>query len=116
MTLKDDLEQFTGTTEYHKLSIFPVLATDGTAYFCEKAEAYWLFDKMAAITMQHPEQAFIVCEVNSKDNKCTIKFQDGNYNYFCEKKIPYTDLPEGEWDFFISNLPNQKVILLPSEY
>lgn len=34
--LKSDLEQFTGTFAYHKLSFLPIYATDGVAYFVQE--------------------------------------------------------------------------------
>lgn len=114
--LKQNLSEFIGTLHYHKLGYFPVLATDGVAYFCEKAKAYWLFDDMSAVAMQKQNEEFIVVTAKSKNEKCNVVYDDGNDNKIFEQHYGYTDLPEGEWMFYISNYPTQKVIMLPSEY
>ena len=114
---KASLAQFIGTMYYHKLSLFPVLATDGVKYFCEKASAFWLFDDMSAVTVTKAKnEEFIVAAATSKDNECDVVYDDGNKNKIYEQHYDYTDLPEGEWKFYISNYPTQKVIMLPSEY
>ena len=114
---KASLAQFIGTMYYHKLSLFPVLATDGVRYFCEKASAFWLFDDMSAVTVTKAKnEEFIVAVATSKDNECDVVYDDGNENKIYEQHYDYTDLPEGEWKFYISNYPTQKVIMLPSEY
>jgi hypothetical protein len=118
--LKLDLKQFIGTTAYHKLSIYNVYATDGVAYFCDNAECYWLFDEMSDFITRKTNEVFVVADINcynTQNGHCaTIKFTDGNYNELGGKVIDWTDLPVGEWKFFISNYPEQKIIMLPSEY
>lgn len=110
------LQEFTGTMLYHKISVFPLLATDGVAYFCENASAYWLFDDMALFTLTQKNQEFIVVNAVSKNKKCDVFFDDGNNNKLGKKHYKYTDLPEGNWKFYISNYPTEKIIMLPSEY
>jgi len=117
-SLRNELEQFTGTMTYHRVSLFPVLATDGVAYFCKKAGAYWLFDEMAAFAMNHPNEKFIVVTVNVTGCVATIRYDNGNYEDIGGKVVDYTDLPPNQdgWEFYISNYPNEKIIMLPSEY
>ena len=113
---KAELQGFTGTMQYHRLSYFPVLATDGVSFFCEKAQAYWLFDDMSAVTMSNQDEEFIVAIAKSKDAKCDVVYDDGNGNELFKQHYNFTDLPEGDWKFFISNYQTEKVIMLPSEY
>lgn len=110
--LKNNLQQFIGTEYYHRLSILKVLATDGVRYFCDKAKAYWLFDEIASFITFKTKEPFVVVKINCADNKCTILYEDGNCKKLHEEKIPYTDLPEGEWKFYAID----KIVLLPSEY
>ena len=78
---KTGLAQFIGTMYYHKLSLFPVLATDGVKYFCEKASAFWLFDDMSAVTVTKAKnEEFIVAVATSKDDECDVVYDDGNGN------------------------------------
>lgn len=114
--LKRDLEQFTGTFAYHKLSFLPIYATDGVTYFCTRAKAMWLFDDMSFIALTNKQEEFIVTFISVKDNECDITYTDGNNNLIHKQHYPYTDLPAGDWKFYISNNPEQRVIMLPSEY
>lgn len=108
---KQDLAQFIGTEAYHRLSIFPMLATDGVRYFCEKAEAFWLFDEMCAFTIDHRTEPFIVAEVVANDSKAVVTYSDGDCRKLATKNFYHSDL-EGEYKFYINN----GVIMLPSEY
>lgn len=116
---KDGLNQFYGTEMYHKLNYYNVYATDGVAWFCENAECYWLFDEMCEWCFKHKDEPFIVVKVSVAPtddlHTATINVEDGNCNDI-DGKVLQTDMPVGEWKFFISNYPEQKVIMLPSEY
>lgn len=118
--LQYDLEQFYGTQYYHRVSLFPVYATDGVTYFCERASAFWLFDEMAEFAMSNKDEHFIVAIAKStpveSHTEVTLIFEDGNKGELGKRHFEFSDLPEGEWKFYISNHPEQKVILLPSEY
>lgn len=113
---KAELQGFSGTMEFHRLSLFPVLATDGVAFFCENAKAYWLFDDMSCVAMKKKNEEFIVVKAKSKNGKCNVVYDDGNGNKIFKQHYDYTDLPEGEWKFYISNYPTEKIIMLPNEY
>ena len=113
MSIKDDLKQFTGTINYHRLTYYPIYCTDGVAYFAEKLGAYWLVDEIGH-HVKHPlkEHPFITIKVKSKDNKADIRFEDGNYKHLLTRHIPFTDLEEGEYKFFFTD----DVLMLPTEY
>ena len=110
--LQQDLQQFIGTEYYHRLGLYTILATDGVRYFCEKAEAFWLFDEIADFITNDTEEPFVCVIAESKNNKGKITFEDGNCNKLKTKDIPYTDLPEGTWKFFVTDC----IVMLPSEY
>lgn len=113
MTLKEDLQQFIGTTAYHRLTYYPIYCTDGVAFFANKTESYWLVDEIGHhVTHPLKDQPFVYIVVKSKDNKADIRFEDGNKKHLLTKHIPFTDLPEGEWKFFYAD----RVLMLPSEY
>lgn len=113
---KKDLEQFTGTEQYYKLGLYETLATDGVLFFCQQAEAFWLFDEIAHFVKHKTKEPFVVADVISWDTDnghlATIKFTDGNDNELGGKIIDFTDLPVGEWKFFVQD----NVCMLPSEY
>ena len=113
MSFKDELSQFTGTLAYHRVSYYPIKATDGILFFAEKAGAFWLMDEIGhAVTRPLKNEPFICVKVKSKDGKADIRFEDGDYKHLLTKHIPFTDLEEGEYKFFYTD----NVLMLPSEY
>lgn len=112
---KDDLHAFFGTENYWRLNPFTnMVATDGTKFFCERAGAFWLFDEIALTVPKIKNEAFIVVRAISheENNTGTINYEDGNCNQLTSKHIDYTDLPKGEWKFYVID----NVVMLPSEY
>ena len=110
--LKKELQQFIGTTAYHRLSICKTVATDGVLHFCSNAGAFWLFDEIAWFTETQTKEPFVYVIAKSKDNKAEVVFEDGNGKQLGIRTFGYTDLPEGEWTFYVTD----GVAMLPSEY
>jgi hypothetical protein len=50
--------------------------------------------------------------LSSKDRSAVIKVADGNENIVYTKQIEFTDCPEGDWIFYLTD----NVLLLTSEY
>lgn len=111
--LEEDLQQFIGTTMYHRLTILPLNCTDGVAFFAQKAEAYWLIDEIALAYQFRDlkDKKFIVIEVDAKNDKADVKYSDGNENVLYKKHYDFTDL-EGSYKFYLTN----NVLMLPNEY
>ena len=110
--LKENLEQFYGTENYFKNPLLKYKYTDGIKYFAEKAGAYWLLQEINSIYVNLRCPVFLNIEVVSKNHKADIIVDDGNDNVLKKKYITFTDLPEGEWQFFLTD----NILLLPSEY
>ena len=111
--LKNNLRQFIGTQQYHKLSLIPLLATDGVSYFVKTAQAFWLVDFVAAMTYSKlKNEEFIVVKVKSENEEVDIIFNNGNKTVLHKEHINYSDLPEGDWKFYVTD----NVMMLPSEY
>lgn len=113
--LQANLDQFYGTELYYINPLMKFTYTEGVKYFAENAGAYWLLQEINFIYVdlqQIGKAEFLNIKVISKDNKADIIVDDGNDNILKKKHIAFTDLPEGEWKFFLTN----NVLLLPSEY
>lgn len=117
--LKSELAQFTGTENLYFNPLYRNLRyTDGVKCFTERAGAYWMLDIIG--TEFHPKTTgenpkwdyFLSITMGVKDSKAKIKVTDGNETTFAAKEISYTDCPEGEWNFYLTD----NVLLLPSEY
>lgn len=113
---KGDLNQFTGTEEWHRHSLArKVLYTDGAKHVAECGGAYWLLDEIA-----HAQSMRVVAgegfqlwrlKVNP-DHTASLACEDGNSNVVFSKEIPFTDFPLDEIAFYFTG----SVIMLPSEY
>ena len=76
-----------------------------------RAGAYWFIDIVG--TEIHPMNLeFAVVKLVSKDGAGSVVVEDGNGNTSWEKKIEFTDCPEGVWSFYLVD----GTLLLPSEY
>ena len=117
--LKTELAQFTGSEHLYFNPLYRRLNyTDGIKYFAERAGAYWLLDIIG--TEFHPKTTgenpkwdyFLSITMKVKDSKAQVKVTDGNDTTFTTKAISYTDCPEGEWHFYLTD----NVLMLASEY
>ncbi len=114
-----DLSQFTGSERVYFNPLYKAMHyTDGVQYFANEAGAYWLLDIIGTEFFpktlgRDPEwDSFLVIEVTVRDSAAVITVNDGNDNIFTTKEISYTDCPEGEWKFYLTD----NVLLLPGEY
>ena len=111
---KEELSNFTGTEQYHRLTILPLNCTDGIAYVAEKGKAFWLIDAIASYQTKEFQNKypFQVWTLKVKDNKGMLHASDGNDNLIQTQSIPYTDFPLKEITLYLTD----NVLLLPSEY
>ena len=109
--LRDALFQFYGTEHWYKMIFGPTTYTDGVKFFADSAGAHWFLDIVATeiATLRVPF-AYIILTV--KGEKADINVTDGNDNYLWRRHIDFTDCPEGEWKFYLTD----NVMLLPGEY
>jgi len=106
-----DLNQFSGTTRYYRYWTQRLLYTDGVQYFAQRAGAYWFLDIVATEIIGLPEP-FMVVKLLSENDSGVITVDDGNGKIVYRRKIEWTDCPEGEWKFYLTD----GVMMVPSEY
>ena len=88
---------------------------------CAEAGCYWLLDVLAteiqANSFTQKQSILCIAQVVVKDQKCEItgEFFDGDTEPYT-KHVPYTDLPEGTWNFYMSCEDGKVICYLPSEY
>ena len=112
---ESDLSHFTGSENYYRIAFSKIVITDGVHFVREKAQSYWLVDKIAAL--QH-EQKIAKCEfqvwklkVDNQSAVLTMK-EDSDQPDIYSEKIDYTDFPLAEITFWLAN----QVLYLPSEH
>ena len=89
---------------------------------CAEAGGYWLLDILATELPQqfklHPDGYLCIVKVTVRDQSATIvgEFQDGDPDPY-RRKVDYTDLPEGEWMFYLSDDGDGSITcILPKEW
>lgn len=122
--IKAIMDNATGTANYHRVNPFYrfVLATDGVLTVLEQAKCFWLFDVVGSYypQMKAIEDSFFVAtlEVKKSSAKFKITHEDlqGNDIIVAKQAIDFTDLPDGDYKFFICTQDEYYVVMCPSEY
>ena len=114
-----NLKQFTGSENWYKHPLSGYTYTDGVKYLAEKAEAYWLIDKILITTKHIPKlqlqeyQEFTSWKLIVNDDRtATLIAEDGNGHKIYSEKINYTDFPLKEINLWFEN----GTLILPSEH
>jgi hypothetical protein len=113
MNLKEELNGFTGTEAYHKLTLGPTLATDGVKHLAERGNCFWLIDVIASYQDKFKDVPFQVWEIVRTGNSAVITMkEDSDKPDLVTQEIEFTDLPLDELTLYVIH----GVLLLPSEY
>lgn len=113
-----DLAHFTGSETFYRHALMrSVVYTEGVQYLAERASAYWLVDKIAALQLESKikREAFQVWKLTVADSKATLVCEDGNNNAVYSERIEFTDFPLDHINLY-AVMGEQRVIMLPSEY
>jgi hypothetical protein len=112
----NQLNQFTGTAKYYRISRRHLL-TEGTKYLAEQAACFWLMDTIASHLVEiGTAEWFVVVKTSIKRTKAVMVYEDGNGNELARQEIPYTDLPLDQISLYACWDGRHWVIMLPSEY
>lgn len=112
--LKTELECFTGTTQYHRLTSNSVL-TDGAKYLADQAGSYWLAILFASYLAQLTD-SFAVLKLRKVCSGAEVVIEGGNDNIHYQQRIDFTDFPLESITLFAGKNVKMWVIMLPSEY
>ena len=116
----DELRQFTGSEQFFRHGLSKAhLYTEGAQFLAERAEAYWLLDKIALHgSPKVSREDFQVWKLKVQpDNSATLTTEDGNDNILRVEKLDYTDFPLPEIVLWaVRNELNGFTIMLPGEY
>lgn len=88
---------------------------------CAEAGCYWLLDILATELVdqfkQRPTHTFCIVTVDVQDSAAAItgEFEDDDPTPY-RRNIDYTDLPPGEWKFYVERDGDNYVCILPTEY
>ena len=119
-TIKIDLSQFHGTTEYHK-HLFPgkspLHLTDGCKYVRDTCDAYWLFDAILSYQCDRALKSINFQIWELKRLKVDLSWlltcrEDSNSKVLIRQSIEFSDFPLDYIKIWVID----KIALLPSEY
>lgn len=114
--LKLQLSQFIGTEIWHRHGLNRhLLMTDGFIYFAETVGGYWFADWVGIVLLPRVMREmwpFVSISLNVNGSKAEIIVTDGNDLRLLSERVSFTDCPEGNWKFFLTD----SVLMLPSEY
>jgi len=116
----EDLKQFTGSEQFYRHGLSRNhMYTEGVQFLAERAQAYWLLDKIALHgSSKISRERFQVWKLTvNPDGSATITTEDGNNNVLRTEKLSFTDFPLREISLWaVRNELNGFTIMLPSEY
>jgi hypothetical protein len=112
-------ESRNGTDKYHRVNPFVrrFLATDGVKE-CAEAGCYWLLDIFATELpplLKVGDFGVIKVEVVGSKLRAVMETDDDKPPVWV-KTVDYTDMPDGEWMFYINNDGEHVICCLPTEY
>jgi hypothetical protein len=112
----NQLNQFTGTEKYYRISRKHLL-TDGTKYLADEAECFWMMDAIASHLCEiGTEDWFVLIRVQVTEGRAVMIYEDGNDREHARQEIPYTDFPLNSITLYACWDQENWVIMLPSEY
>lgn len=106
-----------GANEYFRHPLVPsFLYTDGVKD-CAEAGCYWLLDILATeLKVPVGEMAVVTVRVKGSTANIRAELYDDQNPPALSKQVPFTDMPEGVWFFYINNDGQRRICILPSEY
>ena len=115
-------ESRNGTDQFHFNPLYRnFLYSDGVKA-CAEAGCYWLLDILGTeLTRSMFEthdsfMCFVSVKVADQRASITGEFEDGDQRPY-KREVEYTDLPEGNWVFYVSDDGDGKLrCILPKEY
>lgn len=99
--LRSQLEGFTGTEGYHRLTLSRrLVGTDGVAFLAQAANCFWLIDAIAshqpACMKDEMLQGIQFWTLKVKDQSAKLICERDQGDVFLTQDIPYTDFPLDE--------------------
>lgn len=115
-----DLKQFTGSEHFYRHGLSRKhVHTEGVQFLAERAQAYWLLDKIALHGSSNiARERFQVWKLTvNADGSATLTTEDGNDNVLRTENLSFTDFPLREISLWaVRNELNGFTIMLPTEY
>lgn len=122
--LRDQLDGFTGTDDWHKVSAFGLLATDGVKFLAETAGAYWFMDVIAShlstVRKKDRDERFVIALLTVRPNRSAtfrlVNDTGADAITYAQQRIEWTDFPLDSIKLYVQLTNSGWTVCLPSEY
>lgn len=112
-------ESRNGANEFYMHNLVKSFQYSDGVRECAQAGAYWLIDVLATelpkVMREHGEHMLIVT-VRVAENKADLVATGSGDAERWAKRIDMTDLPDGEWVFYLADEGHRRALVLPTEY
>jgi len=112
----DDLElnelgQYNGTEQYHRISLFNTKITDGVVYVMRNGYSWFVTDALAVVEMKLKGEEFLAIKLKLKNETAQLLITDGNEKTLYTQDYKWTTAKK-ELNLFWTN----GVLMLSGEY
>jgi len=111
-----------GTDTYHHSLLYPNFIYSDGVKECAEAGCYWLLDKLGtelpAVFDKSEDMFALIVEVDvAEDDTAVIRgtWEDGEPPVY-QAELDFTDLPEGQWQFYVGRDGAKLICILLTEY
>jgi len=111
-----------GTDAFHRNPLYPNFIYSDGVQECAEAGCYWLLDKLGtelpAVFDKAEDMFALIVEVDvAEDNTAVIRgtWGDGEPPVY-QVEMDFTDLPEGQWQFYVGRDGSKLNCILLTEY
>lgn len=114
--LQTELTNFSGTEGWHRLTLLPVLATDGVKYLAENGNCFWLVDAIASWLpkIRATCDRMATCTLERRQNDWLLSME--TYYKTFRQVIEYSDFPLDKITLYLCDNGFGWCLMLPSEY
>ena len=94
------------------------IMSDGVAD-CAEAGIWWLVDIAATelpAVMKKCNESMLVLTADVKKGVARLSATGAGDVQCWKRRIDYTDMPDGKWNFYIADEGDHRVMILPTEY
>lgn len=110
-----------GTERYHRNPLYPNFLYSDGVHECAEAGCYWLLDKLGtelpAVFNKHDVFSLLIEVDVGEDDSAVIRGMPSDVGpalYYQE--IDFTDMPHGNWNFFVARDGDKLICILLTEY
>lgn len=112
-------ESRNGADHFCRNSMYPKFLYSNGVQECAAAGCYWLLDILGTelpreFAKNGEYSALIICQVYGGKATITAEFKDGEVGW--RKAIDFTDMPSGDWKFYVTCDEGTCHCILLSEY